>query len=492
MDESETYYWVELYPFKDLGYPFLFEVIHKDYKAEYYLSSTNFYGYDVYKINNDDKLIEKLEVSQEEILQIIKINYSDYWNRNINVEPSTRKNQSENSYQAHKLFVLADYETILKILLDTLTKLQYYISDSSDNLSIIKTADILTENHQIDEERFSIISYMYRTEYNEGYPGCLINVQNTPRIISKLIDLDEPIFDWLFDKLEGIPCIIDVDFNRNSAFSFGNSTLERYITPFYFELCKHNIKSVLFSVDNEAYYIKTNKFISDEERLQKLGIYSGKPMDPNNNEKLIRNAKKVLGEFWHKLTPTSQTIFPVGLEYYETYRLYNGNILDCSPASIQFSKLVETEIEQKLLLPFRDFFNKSEFKTQDLTSDLKDKDICRMTGFLNNPESKAPELGTFAYFLSVALNSKSRAKTSPTIKSYKEYIKSFDDSNFLLSKLLFDILTTISSEYRNGAAHTKALDYIKISKFYKMLIGDKNDGFIFTLLNSLNKKALTS
>jgi hypothetical protein len=486
------HYWCDLYPNKDSYDNFLFEITKNDLREEYYFRDNDQFDYESYTINSENELVKSLILSQKEMLKIVKETKKEYWAKNINIEPTSFQSQIERSFQTnyirHKMFVAADYKTIIKILLDTLTEKQYYeYSSESDGAALIDTSKYLSAGNP-DPDRFSIISYMFRTEYNEGYPGCLVSVCNLPYKISKLADLDEPLYDWVFEKLEEIPCVVEFEFNYRSHFSFGSSVNNSYITPFYLELCKNNIRSVLFSIDDEFFYIKTNFLLSDNERLQKLDFCTGKIIDPLYKEKLIQNAQNILGKYWDDLSPVSKLSFPRGLDLYKTDKLYNGDILDSSPASIQFAKCIETEIEQKLLLPFRNYFNGSEFINFDLSNDLRDTQVSRMTNFLIKPDSKAPELGTFAFFLSTVINSKSRVKTSNTIKSYLQHILVYQNSDFLISKEFNDTLNLISTKYRNGAAHTKALPYSSLVEFYKELIGENQNGFIFRLLDSLRKK----
>ncbi len=170
---------------------------------------------------------------------------------------------------------------------------------------------------------------------------------------------------------------------------------------------------------------------------------------------------------------------------YETYKLYRGDILDASPSAIQFSKCLEIEIEQKLLLPFRAYFSSSPFRSEDLSNDLTDKDISKVSIFLTKPDSKAPELGTFAYFLSIVINSKTRGKTSPTIRCFKEFVNQFVNSGFILSSNFQKLIEQITTKYRNGSAHTKALPFELLEEFYNLLIGQNLDGLLIILLNSL-------
>ena len=383
------YYWVELYPYKSNGLPYIFEIKKEDYREEFYISHDSPYQYEKYQLDNNDELITLVKLTQFELIQIIKEYRPDYWLKNINVNQAQLPEPRYNGYLKHKLYVASDFKTIINTLILTLSNLGYYYYSSKSERELEKfNPDDFSEFAFHKDSRFSVISFMYRTEYNEGYPGCLITVCNTPEYICKLEVLEEPIYDWVFEKIEDIPCLIEFDFNINSHFSFGNSTLQYYVSPFYKELCDRKIKSILFSIDYEAFIIKTNPYINEIDRLEQFDIYTKKVIDKEYNEKIIKSARCILGDYWDSLSTTSQLVFPVGLDNYETYKLYQGNILDASPSAIQFCKCIEIEIEQKLLLPFKIYYNQSSYLDQDITNDLKDKDISRVATFLTKENIK--------------------------------------------------------------------------------------------------------
>ncbi len=366
---------------------------------------------------------------------------------------------------------------------EILSRQRFYCLDLSqeDDLRLIEPSDFKGGNNKLNGFYFEV--FMFRTEYKEGYSGCLISVKNIPLLISSLAELEEPINDWVIEKLEDVPCVITFDF-PSVSYHFGTTSMDLFIKPFLFELSRNKIHAILFSVDDLVTYIKTNPFISNEERLEQLDINSGRIIDPKHNEKIVSDAQKVLGKYWDMLSATTTRVFPVGLELYGINLIYRNNILDSSPASIQFSKCVEIEIEQKLLLPFRELFLR-DFINTDFSSDTSDNTLSKMIKFLINPKSKAPELGSFAFFLSTVIHSKARAATSPTITAYRRHVSSFVDSEFLISKEFYNMLNLISTKYRNGSAHTKALPFDYLQEFHETLIGVERKGFFFRLLDAL-------
>ena len=94
-------------------------------------------------------------------------------------------------------------------------------------------------------------------------------------------------------------------------------------------------------------------------------------------------AYRLLGDYWHMLFKNSQTFLVTGLYLYN-YAIKNSSILfDTSVSSIAFSKCIETEIEHKIIIPFKAHFEKN-FKYDDLLFDLKDEHLKRMSLYLAN------------------------------------------------------------------------------------------------------------
>jgi len=491
--EDYTRYWSDLYPNKSdpSGY-FLFEIKRGDAREEFYYTDNDQIDYESYALDNEENLLDKKKLTQKEILKIIKENFKEYWGSNVNVEMTDFTSQIDRSFESnyirHKMYVAGDYYSIVKIILDTLSDKEYYhYSLEEDRAVKIQSTNYLQKN-ELSPFSFSITSFMYRTECSEGYPGCMISVNNIPARLSTLENLREPIYDWVFDRLEDIPCTVEFDFNFKSYFSRGKSVYNYYVTPFYLNLIKNNIRSLLFSIDDQVFYIKTNPLLNESERLIQIDLLTGRAIDPEYVGKLEIKAKKLLGKYWDELSQVTRLSMMRGLEEFETDRIYNGDILDSSPASIQFAKCIETEIEQKLLLPFRNYFNSSGYGNLDPSPDLRDNMVARMITFLITPSSKAPELGTFAFFLSKNITKGSRTTSSNTVKAYLEHIQSYQNPDFLKSIEFQEMLNLITTKYRNGAAHTKALSYAHLLEFYNKLFGTDQNGFLFKLLNAMKHK----
>ncbi len=113
MEQSEHYYWTELYPNKLLGSSdCLFEVAKEGHREEYYLSQHEFPNYDQYLISNEDKFINKNVLSQSEMLRVVSDNHKEYWSRNITAETITPKKLKYE--KRHTVYIQSDIRRSLE------------------------------------------------------------------------------------------------------------------------------------------------------------------------------------------------------------------------------------------------------------------------------------------------------------------------------------------------------------------------------------------
>ena len=483
--EDYIHYWVNVYRDKE-SCGFLFSDIQSGYVDEYYCSENH--EFEVYRISKSDELISRNMCTITDVLKKIKKLYPDYWRDNVQVKSKETKYLGNDSYGIHTIWVASDFKSTIAALIKSLTPNEFLFTSNNDTFLHFNLENVMKNKDMSEPSSFSIELFRYRSECNEGYSGCMAIVENVPYQIANRQTLKNPISDWIYEKLEDIPCVVKFDFPRNSLYHFGSTTLDSYVKPFYIELAQNKIKSALFSATEEFYYIKTDPFLDDDQRLARLYVYLGSLVDKELMAKWTQRAEQLFGLNWQDLSSVSRNSLSMGIGLFEQFSHFEDSLLDASAPAIQFSKCIETELEQKLLLPYREYFNSSEYKSQDMQADLKDKDIVRMADFLRKPESKALEMGTFAYFLSVVINSKSRAETSLVIRSFKEFVQELEGADFLINTSFTSTLNTIISKYRNGAAHTKALPMSDVNEFYHLLLGQNKDGLLHKLISALKKK----
>lgn len=126
---------------------------------------------------------------------------------------------------------------------------------------------------------------------------------------------------------------------------------------------------------------------------------------------------------------------------------------------IGLCKAVESEVVSRILMPLADKANGA-----DLSAEKKDKDIGRVAAFCVDPTRKPPELGAFAHFLQTVIHSSQRRHTSALIRIFLRLAGDWTGSNWLFdSRACYQSLTTLTTKYRNPAAHIDELgkeDYL--------------------------------
>ena len=127
--------------------------------------------------------------------------------------------------------------------------------------------------------------------------------------------------------------------------------------------------------------------------------------------------------------------------------------LEWSPAIIGLCTAIEAEIVSRILRPLS-----AKASGDDLAADKADKDIGRVAAFCSDATRKPPELGTFAHFLQTFIHSQHRRVASALFRSFTSLTADWIGSHWLLEpKGLHQALTTLTSEFRNRAAHIDEL-----------------------------------
>jgi hypothetical protein len=140
-------------------------------------------------------------------------------------------------------------------------------------------------------------------------------------------------------------------------------------------------------------------------------------------------------------------------------RLESDAQLEWSPAVIGLCKAVEAEVVGRILRPLAAIAG-----SEDLSGDVRDKDIGRVAAFCGDTHRKPPELGAFAHFLQTVFHSQERRRTSCLIGCFLRLAGQWTGSTWLLEpEGLHRALTVLAGTYRNRAAHIDELardDYL--------------------------------
>lgn len=160
-----------------------------------------------------------------------------------------------------------------------------------------------------------------------------------------------------------------------------------------------------------------------------------------------------------------------------TSALRNSTGLDWSAAVIGLCKAVEIEVGWRLMEPLRYVTG-----DLDLSTDIADKDLSRLAKYCAG-QAPRPELGSLAYTLTVAANSRRRASTSPTLMALTGLTREWEGGEWILSPGgLGEAVSALTKQYRNPAAHTAVLSEEDFENCRRLVQG--KDGLLAQLARS--------
>ena len=468
---------------------FIGEIELGEYVTEYYYFREKPH---FFKLNKERKeILECGQAPYRDIFRIIQLRFPEYWSDNVNVNDKKYYSIDDkfnplnnNYYRQHLLYVDVSYDKIFEILYESLKDKSLLVEDGT-YLKKFPDWGLEQLKERQDNNGFSIELYQFHIKYDEGYSGLLISVQNYPERIAQRINLQYPLYKSVLSRFNNVPIPIIFNYPRRGYYH-GSIVYDRYIIPLVKQLDDNGANCWIHSTDNQVIFIKNNPLLSLEEKIELLHRNNEYYFEKKYREEQSEVLKHLFGDYWNLLSKKSREMLITSFSLYKFFKKIEDISDESSPASIEFSKCVETELAEKLLKPFKKFYNNSEFKEMDLSSDIKDRDLSSMARYIKEIDAKTPELGTFAYYLSVFIHSKKRAKNSAVLQAFKEFVSQLPRPEFVTDKnILLDTLTRITTKYRNGAAHTELLPFKVLDEFYQLLIGTGQNGFIFKMLDSL-------
>jgi hypothetical protein len=164
-----------------------------------------------------------------------------------------------------------------------------------------------------------------------------------------------------------------------------------------------------------------------------------------------------------------------------TAALRSATGLDWSVAIIGLCKAVEVEAVHRIAEPLR-----LAASGQDLSVEVKDPDFARVARYCEG-RAPSPELGSLAYFLRAAVNSKRRAETSVLVAALRAAAKAWPSADWLFAKGGFtDAVEHLTREYRNPAAHTALLDEDDFTSCTRLVHGQ--DGLLWRLIVATSRR----
>lgn len=217
---------------------------------------------------------------------------------------------------------------------------------------------------------------------------------------------------------------------------------------------------------------------TDDEKVQEITalLLSAVKVDDQRQAELLflaseERARRLSSESLRFLA-TSECLAP-------TLRSEIG--LDWSPVIISLCKAVETEVLNHLIHPLVTLTS-----SLDLATDRKDTDIGRVAAFCADPTRKPPELGAIAHFLQTVVHSQRRRNSSELIRAFLRLMADFSGSQWLLdSHGLPQAITTLTTKYRNRAAHIDELTEADYRQCHDLVIG--SNGLLWRLMSSVER-----
>lgn len=165
--------------------------------------------------------------------------------------------------------------------------------------------------------------------------------------------------------------------------------------------------------------------------------------DVRNAEKLFRASER-----------RAEYLSAEALRFIATAEFVAGRLeaepqLEWSPAIIGLCKAVEVELVGRILKPLAALVSR-----ENLAINREEKSITRVAAYCADPTRKPPELGTFAHFLQIAIDSSRGREGSTLVSAFLRLISNWPGSQWLIHpEGLHRAVTALAVKFRNPAAH---------------------------------------
>ena len=217
-----------------------------------------------------------------------------------------------------------------------------------------------------------------------------------------------------------------------------------YIRDLAISISESEINSFLETIEMD---------LSDYERLKQKCEFLIDPI----GEKIAM--QKVGNLNWKKLSVRSQFFISTALAYFEEYG-YSPQ-LDYAPISLEVCKALEVELQ----IFFQGFLKSLDSST--ITADESKRHEVALFRMLEN--GRPPSLGEMGYLFKDASK-----KDTNLSKSLNEYILTFPDTNYFLSRKFWnDEFQRVLNKFRNGGAHDSAINHKTCEQAIECLIGNE-------------------
>lgn len=446
---------------------------------------------DLIRFELDDLNIGELEslYATYDLSAFIREKAPDYFRKCVRADYSEmidlkKREQGSDYYYSAFLFIDEDYNSLLKcISYFCLDEMHFCELDSEDHVVRDRT---IYDSWDAGAEVNTTTLYTHASDISFAGSGIVIKVFNMKTLIPAGLFSNsyneylektgrspgelEPTYripKLIFDRCSTIPHMIEVSYSRLWLYpGMGYSIVTGLAQKF-------PGKAFMISPDNNILEIKTNEYLSEEEKIGYLYEFSNDYLQDEQLKEVGIELESILRDTWGLLNEKSRKFLANGFFLYKQAVRGSKFLIDFSLPSIAYSKCIENEMVERIILPYKKHFE-TYFADEDMSADLQDNHVKRMAGFLTGKIKIPPELGTFSYFLKTAIHSKKRAKTSVCIRSFKSYCETLKDPDFLLIEdRAYHFLNRVATKYRNGSAHIKVLPLEYLIEFHEALF-EKN------------------
>ncbi|MBF0264499.1 MAG: hypothetical protein HQL46_04445 [Gammaproteobacteria bacterium] len=245
---------------------------------------------------------------------------------------------------------------------------------------------------------------------------------------------------------------------------------EKYITVDEFKKLRNDI----FKLSSDLTDLK----VSSESKNEQIDeIY--KLLDKESeNADISKYQNNVIIEFpkYNLLENNSLKFLESSYYLYDKLKEVQGD--DYSPYVLQFSRVIENELLHKFFIPFNRKFNLYEDKNEILEKEMNNFNTKIFAKFLykNNEKYTLGSMQTIIGF--IYKSNGNTLQKSTLLQVFRKYVITLINPDFL-SKDNVDLLSTLTSKYRNKAAHTEIITFEDANEFSSV-----TKSLITLLLNS--------
>lgn len=234
-----------------------------------------------------------------------------------------------------------------------------------------------------------------------------------------------------------------------------------------------NVKSIVRSFENDFLDIINSAYTTETEKFDAL----------NNLVKLMLKSSKLdvseMEPFPSVLIPIVPELHQDSIESIMTAEFVyssRSKIPDCSIGIMSYSKALEIEIKNKLLIPLKNYW------MNRYTPNHKDtpKSLFKLYQYLFG-KKKSLELGTFSYILKASLDPKN--SNNELAESLLQHLDYFPNPSWMKISLITE-LDHFTKSYRNPAVHEVIYSEKELEQCREIVVGsDTKKGIIANLLN---------